>query len=586
MPFNRFAITMGLHMNFSMHTKSATVSLLCACLFILQGRCDATESPLPEIAEHGMVVSASEYASEVGVAIMRGGGNAFDAAAATGFALAVTSPQAGNLGGGGFMIARTAGGRNLSLDFREKAPARAQRDMYLDEEGNVVEGLSLRLSLASRVPGSVDGLLTLWERHGSGSVTREELLAPAIRLATDGFPISAELAQSLNLYEATFTEDPGASKVLVRNDGKPWKEGDRLVQGDLAGTLRLVAARGREGFYEGTVAGLIADQHSRTGGFITREDLKAYTSVYRDPVLGRFRGYEIVSMGPPSSGGVLLIQMLNMLDSWPLDDSAPGSTGYVHLLTEIQRRAYVDRAQHLGDPDFWDVPVSTLVSTRYAKGRVKTIDLGRATPSTEVATGIAIAYESEETTHYSVVDADRNAVAVTVTLNAIFGSGIVIDGAGFLMNNEMDDFSSKPGVPNLYGVVGGEANAIEPGKRMLSSMTPTIALRNGKPVMVLGSPGGPTIITTVLQVFLNVAVHGMNIQEAVSEPQHHSQWLPDRIVYEEGAFSKEVRDSLIAMGHVIPDTPRRLGTANCILIDKGRVYGAPDYRSQSAAVGY
>ncbi|MDK1021233.1 MAG: gamma-glutamyltransferase [Candidatus Hydrogenedentes bacterium] len=540
----------------------------------------------PVQAEHGMVVSASPRASEAGVEILRAGGNAFDAAAATGFVLAVTFPQAGNLGGGGFMVARTSDGRNLSLDFRERAPSKAHRDMYLDENGEVIEGLSLRSPLASGVPGSVHGLLSIWERDGSGRITREELLAPAIRLAAEGFPLSQEMAQSFNLNATVFEKDPGASKVFIRADGRPWQEGDLLVQGDLARTLRRISAEGRAGFYRGEVAGLIARQQAISGGLITREDLADYTSVYRDPVVGTFRDYEIVSMGPPSSGGVLLIQILNMLDGRPLAAYARGSMSYVHLLTEVQRRAYADRAQHLGDPDFWKVPVVELTSKQYAKDRAKSIDKDRASPSSEVAAGIKIPQESGETTHYSVVDAERNAVAMTVTLNGLFGSGIMIGGAGFLMNNEMDDFSVKPGVPNLYGVVGGEANAIEAGKRMLSSMTPTVVIQDGRPVMVLGSPGGPTIITTVLQVFLNVGVHGMDIQEAVAAPRHHSQWLPDRIMYEEGAFTKDVIDKLRAMGHVITDATATIGAANCIYIGEQNVYGAPDYRRQSSAAGY
>ncbi len=563
-----------------------TAGGLCSITLVLQAASAAREIPEPVKAVHGMVVSASAPACDAGVAIMQAGGNAFDAAAATGFVLAVTFPQAGNLGGGGFMVAHTADGRNLSLDFRERAPARAHRNMYLDDKGRVIEGLSLRSPLASGVPGSVDGLLTLWERDGSGNITREELLAPAIRLAAEGFFLSRELAQALNLYATVFEKDPGASKVFVRDDARPWRQGDAFVQEDLARTLRRIAAEGRAGFYEGATAELVAKQQAGSGGFITRDDLSSYASVYRDPVVGTFRDYEIVSMGPPSSGGVLLIQMLNILEARPDSEFTRGSDAYAHLLTEVQRRAFADRAQHLGDPDYWEVPVAELTSKRYAKERAKSIDVERATPSADVSAGRTVSKESMETTHYSVVDAQRNAVAVTVTLNGLFGSGIVIDGAGFLMNNEMDDFSAKPGVPNLYGVVGGEANAIEAGKRMLSSMTPTVILQDGSPVMVLGSPGGPTIITTVLQIFLNVAVHGMNIQEAVSAPRHHSQWLPDRIVHEEGAFTKNVIEKLRTMGHTVPDLTATIGAANCIYIDEQAVYGAPDLRRKSAAVGY
>lgn len=537
-------------------------------------------------AKKGMVVSASPLASKIGAGIIERGGNAFDAAAATGFALAVTFPQAGNIGGGGFMVARRATGETISLDFRETAPAAGHRDMYLDEAGKVVPGLSLRSSLASGVPGSVDGLLTLWRRFGSGTISREDLLAPAIRLASEGFTVSAGMAASLNTGSALFAKDPGASKIFMREDGRPWREGDRFVQPDLGRTLQRIADEGRDGFYRGPVAGWIAEQQARSNGLITRADLEAYASTERPPVRGSFNEYEIVSMGPPSSGGVLLIQMLNMLKERGVEGLKHGSVEYVHLLTEVQRRAYADRATHLGDPDYWDVPIESLTSIRYARDRARSIAMARATPSSDVGAGDAVPYESTETTHYSVADGQGNAVAVTVTLNSGFGSGIVIDGAGFLMNNEMDDFSAKPGVPNLYGVIGGKANAIEPGKRMLSSMTPTVVLKNGHAVMLLGSPGGATIINTVLQVFLNVALHEMTLQEAVSAPRHHSQWLPDRIVYEESAIMDDVRDALRAMGHSLSNSPGGIiGAANCIYLDKDGLHGAPDYRRQSGVAG-
>jgi gamma-glutamyltranspeptidase/glutathione hydrolase len=531
-----------------------------------------------------MVVSASPEATQAGVDILRDGGNAFDAAAAVGFALAVTWPEAGNLGGGGLMVAVKAGGDVVTLDFREKAPARADRDMFLDAEGNVVVEMSLRSPLASGVPGAVDGLLRIWHDHGSGEISLRELVGPAARLARDGFLLSDELAESFNERAEFFGNDPGAERIFVRDDGRPWSAGDRFRQRDLAKTLRRIAHDGRDGFYSGRTAKLTVDQQSETGGLISQRDLDDYESVYRPPVTGTFRGYEIVSMGPPSSGGVLLIQMLNMLDRFPVETMKWGSAEYIHLLTEVERRAYADRAEHLGDSDFWDVPVAKLLSREYAAARTETIEMGRATPSSEVSAGAPVA-EASHTTHYSVVDAQGNAVAVTVTLNASFGSGIVIDGAGFLMNNEMDDFSAKPGVPNLYGVTGGEANAIAPGKRMLSSMTPTVVMREGKPRMVLGSPGGSTIITTVLQVFLNVALYGMNIQDAVNAPRHHSQWLPDVIMYEPGTIDAEVADRLRAMGHTLGE-PRKIGAANCIFIGADGVLGAPDPRRQSSAAGF
>ncbi len=573
---------MGIFQHTSFYSGLAVFRAWCPVLLLIYGLASAEE--LPVAADHGMVVSASEHASAAGIEIMQAGGNAFDAAATVGFVLAVTFPEAGNLGGGGFMVARTADGQNLSLDFRETAPAAAHRDMFLDERGNVIDGLSLRSALSSGVPGTVDGLLKMWNDHGSGNISREALLAPAIRLADDGFSISASLADALNSSAVKFKADPEASRIFIRKDGRPWTAGHTLEQYSLAHVLRFISYSGRDAFYTQGCALQIAQKQARTGGLITIEDLANYASVYREAIVGTFRNYEIVTMGPPSSGGVLLIQMLNMLEELPFRQTHWNSPLSVHLLTEVQRRAYADRAVHLGDPDFWDVPVQRLTSHRYARERAGRIKPHRITLSADLSAGEIAPQESEETTHFSVVDKDRNAVAVTVTLNGRFGSGKVIH--GFLMNNEMDDFSSKPGVPNLYGVTGGEANAIEPGKRMLSSMTPTIALKDGKTALVLGSPGGATIITTVLQVFLNVAVHEMDIQDAVAAPRHHSQWLPDRIEYEDGAISEKTRRELSRMGHTFAEAPRSLGAANCILIDEDKIYGAPDARRQSAAVGY
>lgn len=542
-------------------------------------------SRAPEFYRNGAVVSASREASEVGVEIMKEGGNAYDAAAATGFALAVTHPAAGNLGGGGFMVAVDHRGRSITLDFRETAPAAAHRDMYLDAQGNIIEGLSLRSPLASGVPGSVDGLLRMWEDHGSGRISRRELLAPAIRLAKRGFDISPALAASLNEYLDTFAKDPAASEVFIHEDRRPWRAGDRLKQKDLAKTLKRISRKGREGFYENKTAELLVEQHLETGGMITLQDLANYESVYRQPVSGRYKDYEVVSMGPPSSGGILIVHMLNMLELYDIRNAGWNSAQTIHILTEIQRRAYADRATHLGDSDYWDVPLAWLGSKAYAHERAETISMDRATPSSEIDAGTVPAFESEETTHYSVVDAYGTAVSVTTTLNASYGSGIMIEDAGFLMNNEMDDFAAKPGVPNLYGLVGNEANAIAPGKRMLSSMSPTVVLKGGKPWLVLGSPGGSTIITTVLQNFLNVAEHGMNIQEAIAAPRHHSQWLPDEISYEPFAFTNDTRDALVELGHELTER-ESIGRANAIQITDDGFYTAPDPRSDNAAAGY
>jgi len=539
----------------------------------------------PPFTEHAMVVSACPLASEAGAEIMRRGGNAFDAAACVGFVLAVTWPEAGNIGGGGLMVARKSGGEVVTLDFRETAPSGARHNMFLDDKGEVVKDLSLRSPLASGVPGSVDGLLRLWTDHGSGKISRRDLLAPAIALAEKGFPLPAEIAESLNARRDRFSADPGAATIFVRSDGEAWSVGDIFKQPDLGDTLRRIARDGRDAFYDGGIAKMIASQQARSGGLITLNDLAEYRSVYRDPLRGEFHDYEIISMGPPSSGGILLLEMLNMLDRFPLKDFNRGKPEYIHLLTEVERRAYADRAEHLADADFHPVPVSTLISKDYARDRADDIDLNHATPSAKVRAG-KTPPEPTHTTHFSVVDPQGNAVALTTTLNASFGSCIVVRGAGFLMNNEMDDFSIKPGVPNLYGVTGGEANAIAPRKRMLSSMTPTIAVRDGRTAMVLGSPGGSTIITTVLQVFLNVAIHGMSIQEAVAAPRHHAQWTPDEIYYEPEAFSEETRKALQTLGHALNGKPAKIGAANCILIDAAGLHGAPDPRRQSAARGF
>lgn len=541
----------------------------------------------PILAEKAMVVSASREASEAGVAIMKRGGNAIDAAVTTGFVLAVTYPQAGNLGGGGFLVARLASGRTFTLDFRERAPKNAQKDMYLDENGNVIDGLSLRSPLASGVPGSVDGLLRVWRDHGSGALSRKQILAPAIRLAEKGFPLSSAVAAALNEAKEFLSNDPAALKIFTRHDGRSWRQGDYLIQQELARTLRRIAKQGPRGFYQGPTAQRLADQMARTGGIITLDDLQSYASRYRDPVTGTFRDYEILSMGPPSSGGVLLVHMLNMLETYSIEELAWNSAAYVHLLTEVQRRAYADRAEHLGDPDFWPIPMAGLASKDYARQRAKDISPDQATPSTAVSAGAPAPYQSEETTHYSVVGPQGAAVAVTTTLNGPFGSGIVVEGAGFLLNNEMDDFALKPGTPNLYGLVGNEANAVAPRKRMLSSMTPTIIAKDGRPLMVLGTPGGATIITTTLQVFLNVALHGMDIRQAVSAPRHHSQWLPDQILFEPQALSSEVQETLKAMGHtVVSYKDTSIGQANCILVSAEGIQGAPDPRGGNWAAGF
>ena len=541
----------------------------------------------PEYAKNGMVVSASRLASDAGVNILKKGGNAIDAAVATGFTLAVTHPQAGNIGGGGFLVAHMAYGESFSLDFREMAPSMAHRDMYLDDSSNVVPGLSLYSHLAAGTPGSVDGLLRVWRDHGSGNISLRQLLLPAIQLAERGFSISYGFARVLNIFHDFFINDDGAKAVFIKKNGEPWRAGDKLVQRDLARTLKLISRKGRAGFYEGKTAQLIKREMAEGNGFITKDDLDNYRSVYRTVVTGDFKDLDIISMGPPSSGGVLLIQMFNMLEQYPLDTLGWNSSDYIHLLTEIERRAYADRAEHMGDPDFWEVPVSMLVSKEYAFERIQNISMEKATKSSVVKAGDPLAYESRETTHYSVIDKNGNAVSVTTTLNTGFGCGVLVEGAGFFLNNEMDDFSAKPGTPNIFGLIGNEANAIQPYKRPLSSMTPTIVLKNGEPFLIIGTPGGSTIITTVMQIILNVAIHGMDIQEAVSVPRVHSQWLPDAIIVEQRSLSKDVEQNLINRGHTIrPYRWSTIGQANGIMIGEKGFYGGADPRGENATEGY
>ena len=541
----------------------------------------------PEYAKNGMVVSASRLASDAGVNILKKGGNAIDAAVATGFTLAVTHPQAGNIGGGGFLVAHTAYGESFSLDFREMAPSMAHRDMYLDDSSNVVPGLSLYSHMAAGTPGSVDGLLRIWRDHGSGNISLRQLLLPAIQLAERGFSISYGFAQVLNIFHDFFINDDGAKAVFIKKNGEPWRAGDKLVQRDLARTLKLISRKGRAGFYEGKTAQLIKREMAEGNGFITKDDLDNYRSVYRTVVTGDFKDLDIISMGPPSSGGVLLIQMFNMLEQYPLDTLGWNSSDYIHLLTEIERRAYADRAEHMGDSDFWEVPVSMLVSKEYAFERIQNISMEKATKSSVVKAGDPLAYESRETTHYSVIDKNGNAVSVTTTLNTGFGCGVLVEGAGFFLNNEMDDFSAKPGTPNIFGLIGNEANAIQPYKRPLSSMTPTIVLKNGEPFLIIGTPGGSTIITTVMQIILNVAIHGMDIQEAVSVPRVHSQWLPDAIIVEQRSLSKDVKQNLINRGHTIRSYRwSTIGQANGIMIGEKGFYGGADPRGENATEGY
>ena len=545
-------------------------------------------SPDPVFADNGMVVSNNIHASEAGINILKKGGNAVDAAVAVGFTLAVTCPENGNLGGGGFIIGATANGKIFTQDHREKAPSKSNHDMFLDKNGSVIPYMSLTSRAASGVPGTVHGLLTAWSDHGSGNIRIQQLLSSAIKLAEKGFLLSKYQADLFNVYKESFLSNNATSKIFIRKDNRPWKKGDRFFQKDLAKTLKRIAKFGLDGFYKGVTAELIIKEMHKSNGLISKYDLEQYRSVYREPVIGSFRDIEIISMGPPSSGGLLLIHMLNALENFNIDTLGWNSTDYVHLLTEIAKRAYADRAQHLGDPDYWDNPRNMFLSKDYAKKRISNISMDSYTPSKEVYSGIYNDNEGTETTHYSVVDKQGNAVAITTTLNTNFGNKHIVEGAGFLLNNEMDDFSSKPGTANAWGLIGGKANAIEPNKRPLSSMTPTILMYNGQPIMTIGSPGGSKIITTVLQSILNVLVHDMDIKEAVCAPRFHHQWIPENTIYiESNGLSRDIITNLESRGHIIKTYGGGyMGVANGIIISDDGLYGGGDCRNETSAIGY
>ena len=562
---------------------SAGISLLLSIILIGAG--PQTTSQPPVRSEHGMVVSASAIASQVGVDILKRGGNAVDAAVAVGFALAVVHPAAGNIGGGGFLVFHeAASGKNFTIDYRETAPARAHRDMYLDESGDVVPELSTLGYLSVGVPGTVAGLLLALESHGR--LVRPTVLEPAIRLAEEGFAVQPELARTLEGSASRLSRSPESRRIFLRN-GNHFEEGEIFVQKELGATLRLIAEEGASAFYEGRIAELMADEMTRGGGLITREDLKAYRALEREPLLGRYRDHTVVAMGPPSSGGIGLIEMLNMLEPEDLAYLELNSSDYLHLLAEVMKRAFADRAQYLGDADFAAIPVRGLTSKAYAETRRAGVNPHRTTLASQLGAGDPFPHESDQTTHFSVVDREGNAVSNTYTLNGFYGSGITVPGAGFLLNNEMDDFSSKPGVPNQFNLVQGEANAIKPGKRPLSAMTPTIILKDGKVLLVTGSPGGPRIINTVLQIALNVIEHGLNIQEAVDAPRFHHQWLPDVLFFERHGLVRDVREALGAKGHTLAERAR-IGAAHSIFVDPRTQIrmGAGDPRRQGEAIGY
>jgi gamma-glutamyltranspeptidase/glutathione hydrolase len=534
------------------------------------------------VTDSGMVVSAHPESSRIGITVLRKGGNAVDAAVATEFALAVCYPEAGNIGGGGFMLIREADGITDLIDYREKAPLNASKNMYLDASGNAVEGMSTETHLASGVPGTVDGMLNVHAKYGLLSF--KEVIQPAIDLARNGFQVTVDQAADFNNNRERFINRNISTPAFVKNQS--WKEGDTLKQPDLARTLERIRDYGRDGFYSGTTARLVVKEMQRGNGIITEHDLAGYNSLFRDPVSADYRGYKITSASLPSGGGIILLQVLGMIESYDLKQTGFHTWQSVHLIVEAEKRAFADRSKYLGDPDYNEVPVDKLLNSGYLHERMNNFTMDSAISSLRIFPGLPLKEESEETTHYSVVDSKGNAVAATTTLNNTFGSGIVVDSAGFLMNDQMDDFSIKQGVPNMYGLTGSEANSIMPGKRMLSSMTPVIVEKDDRLFLVAGSPGGSAIPTSVLQVITDVIDFGMDIRQAVDTGRFHHQWLPDYISYESNSLDSSTVLKLKTMGYEL--RPRStIGRVNAIMIlSDGRKAGSGDRRGNNSACGY
>lgn len=563
--------------------------LLIYCLMtgLLFASCSTKQRQLnsvdqPSTFNKAAVVTAHPLASAVGVKILKRGGNAIDAAVAVQFALAVVYPNAGNIGGGGFMLYRNHKGEYNALDFREKAPLKASRDMYLDSHGNVIPDLSLYSQLASGIPGSVAGM---WEAHQKyGKLPWKELVVPAIELARKGFKISQRQANEFESHKERFVKLNPSGAAIIKDT--PWQPSDLFIQEELAHTLERIATDGRDGFYKGKTADLIVAEMNKGKGIIQHQDLTDYRALWRTPINSTYRGYKVISMPPPSSGGTSLLALLKSVEQFPLQRWGFQSDSTVRVIVEAERHVYANRAKYLGDPDFVKIPVQPLIDSSANASKLNPFNFHKATLSKDVQADVIPGYESEQTTHFNIVDEEGNAVSITTTLNDSYGSGVIVDGAGFLLNNEMDDFSVKTGVPNMYGLTGEKANEIQPGKRMLSSMTPTILEKNNKLFMIVGTPGGSTIITSVFQAILNVIDFGQNAQSAVSSPRFHHQWLPDRIDVEKDAISPLLRDKLTKDGYIIHPRGTIGRVENILILPNGKIQTGADPRGDDTAKGY
>lgn len=562
--------------------KKLLTLLIITTLFI---QCKTETKPVKQrglVTDKAMVVSAREEASKIGTQILKQGGTAFDAMIATDLALAVAYPFSGNITGGGFMVYRTKDGKMGALDYREKAPLAASRDMYLDENGNVIKDLSTKGALAIGVPGTVAGLFAVHKKFGT--LPFKDLIQPAIDLARKGVVVTAKQEKRIAKYEHQFTKING-KKTLLNND---WKQNDTIKFLKLANTLERIRDNGKDEFYKGKTAEILTNHIQQNGGIITLEDLEKYEAKWREPITFNYKNLKIISMTLPSSGSICLAQILKSIEPYNLQELGHNSSKYVQLITEAERRAYADRAHFLGDIDFVDIPIDSLMSNDYVQKRMSDFDWDKATKSSDISHGTVLGYESDETTHYSIVDAYGNAVSVTTTLNSAYGSKVFVEELGCFLNNQMDDFSVKPGVPNIYGLVGNEANSIAPEKRMLSSMTPAIVEKDGKLLMVVGTPGGSTIITSVLQNILNVTEFDMSMQESVNKPRFHHQWLPDNIRLEPNSFDEATKKSLLKLGYELNESNSTvIGKVDAILVlPNGKLEGGADHRGDDTAVGY